>query len=320
MQFDVNQLPGGYIQLDETNTVTSVNQPMCDWLGRSMDSLIGRAPESWMTVASRMYYLGHVLPSLRLHRHAEEILLTFSSNTGEPLPVILNAAARPKADGGFLLLILPMQRRNLVEEQLQKARKTAEQATIEKEQALNEVQTLAHELELRQVELTTLNTQLEQMATQDVLTGLNNRRVYEREIEIQLASYQRTHRTFTLILTDIDWFKHINDQFGHDAGDRVLKDVSHCLQQGMRNVDILARMGGEEFSLLLPSTSAEQAILVAERKRQDIENMTTPYGTVTMSFGIADAHPGDKKGDIYGRADKAMYAAKSKGRNRVCVG
>lgn len=320
MQIDVNQLPGGYIRLDESNQVTLVNQSICDWLGRTKNSMMGQSPESCMTTASRMYYLGHVLPSLRLHGHAEEILLTFASITGEPLPVILNAAVCNQPSKVYHLLILPMQRRNLVEEQLQTARKTAEKARVEKEQALDQIQLLAHELELRQVELTTLNTELEKMALKDSLTGLNNRRVYEREIEVQLSSHKRSHRTFALILADIDWFKKINDQFGHDAGDQVLKDVSRCLQLGMRDVDTLVRMGGEEFSLLLPSSSAKEAAVVADRKRQEIENMVTPYGSVTMSFGIAEVHVGDKKGDIYGRADKALYAAKNQGRNQVCIG
>lgn len=320
MHLDINDLPGGYILLDESDMVTVINQPLCDWLGRPMDDLLGRPPEHWMTVASRMYYLAHVLPSLRLHGHAEEVFLTFTSASGEALPVIMNVAASPGPGGGYQLLILPMQRRNLVEEQLQKARKTAEEAVAEKEQALQQIKGLAHELEQRQSDLAMLNSQLEQLATQDALTGLHNRRIYDRKIEIHMALFQRGKLPFTLILADIDLFKQVNDRFGHDAGDQILQNVSQCLRYGLREIDTLVRMGGEEFALILPGTSADQAAAVAERKRKELEQLTTPYGAVTMSFGVAEVRAGDTKGELYGRADQSLYRAKSLGRNQVCIG
>ncbi|MEX1057205.1 MAG: diguanylate cyclase [Natronospirillum sp.] len=320
MQIDANDLPGGLILLDDANRVRSVNQPFCDWLGRTRQELTGKPPESWMTRASRMYYLGHVLPSLRLHHHAEEVLLSFSSASGHELPVVIKAARCSTLEKGYQLLILPMQRRDLIEKQLQQARKTAEQATAEKAKALQEVQSLAQELEQRHDELTLLNEQLEQLATRDSLTGLNNRRVYDREMNTHLAMFQRTKTPFALVLADIDWFKDINDRFGHDAGDQILKDVSQSLGQCMRNIDTLVRMGGEEFALILPDTSLEQAVQVAERKRSTIEQLVSPYSTVTLSFGVAAVQTGDTKGALYGRADRAMYLAKNQGRNRVCAG
>ncbi|WP_339799986.1 diguanylate cyclase [uncultured Marinobacter sp.] len=320
MQLDANHLPGGYILLDNTNTVTAINQPLCDWLGRSREDLCGRSPERWMTVASRMYYLGHVLPSLRLHQHAEEVFLSFTNATGDALPVIMNAAAMPSPGSGYQLLILPMQRRNLVEEQLQQARKTADRAVAEKDRALQELQTLASQLEQRQAELAALNVQLEQLATRDALTGLCNRRVYDREIDMNLALFKRTKRPFTLALADIDWFKQFNDDFGHGAGDQVLQEISLCLRQGMRDIDTLVRMGGEEFALILPDTTAQQAALVAERKRTEIEQYKSQYGSVTLSFGITEVRAGDTRAEIYGRADQSLYQAKRQGRNQVCVG
>lgn len=320
MQPDIDRLPGGLIVLDEANIVTAVNRTLCDWLGRAETELVGHAPESWMTGGSRIYYLGHVLPALRLHGHAEEMILTFTSAAGQPLPVLLSASSVAGDEPGYQLLLLPMQRRNLVEEQLQQARKAAEQATEEKTQALEQVQALARELEQRQEQLSEVNAKLELMATQDPLTGLANRRVYDRQVEAQLALFHRTRTPFALVLTDIDLFKRINDRFGHDAGDRVLKDVAQCLHQGLREIDTLVRMGGEEFALILPSTTAEQAIRVAERKRELVAQYGGRYGEVTMSFGITEACPDDTKSLLYGRADRALYDAKHQGRNRVCVG
>lgn len=320
MKLDVDFIPGGLILLDGSNTVTAVNQTLCSWLRRSQADLVGRSAEVWMTPASRMYYLGHVLPSLRLHGRIEEVLLSFTSADGIKLPVILSATKCPQSGDGYQLLALPMQRRNLVEEQLQQARKAADQAVADKEKALQDVQALARELEHRHEELATLNAQLEELATQDALTGLANRRVYDREIAIQLALFHRVKIPFALILADIDWFKQINDRFGHDAGDKVLKEVSNRLKSGLREIDTLVRMGGEEFAFILPDTKATEAALVAERKRQEIEQLDIPYGNVTLSFGVTEVRPGDTRGELYGRADTSLYQSKSQGRNQVYIG
>lgn len=320
MQLEADHLPGGFILLDGSNNVTAVNQPLCDWLGRSMGDLVGKPPETWMTVASRVYYLGHVLPSLRLNGHAEEIFLSLTNTEGKVFPVIMNGAAMPSPEVGYQLLVLPMQRRNLVEEQLQQARKTADRAVAEKERALQDIQNLANQLEQRQAQLAALNTQLEELATRDALTGLGNRRVYDWEIDVQMALFKRTQLPFALILGDIDWFKQINDRFGHGAGDQVLQEISLELRRGLRDIDTLVRMGGEEFAIILPDTSAEQAKLVAERNRTQIEQLASQYGPVTLSFGVTAVQTDDTREEIYARADRSLYQAKRQGRNQVCVG
>lgn len=319
MLIDVDFIPGGLIVLDNANKVLSVNQSLCDWLGRTKADLEGQSPERWMTLASRMYYLGHVLPSLRLHSRAEEVFLSFTNTNGEVLPVILNASGCAIGGDGYQLLILPMQRRNLIEQQLQQARKVAELAVAEKAQALQDLQALTQELELRHLELAALNQQLERLATQDALTGLDNRRVYDRELACQLALFQRTGQPLCLIVADIDHFKLVNDNFGHDVGDQVLKEIGQQLRLNKRDFDTLARIGGEEFAFILPDTSVEQAVKVAERKRQAIEQFTGQYCKVTLSFGVAQVRSVDNERTLYERADQALYQAKKAGRNQVQV-
>jgi diguanylate cyclase (GGDEF)-like protein len=320
VNLDVDFIPGGLVLMDPDGRVTAVNRTLCTWLGRAGEELQGQSPEVWMTTASRMYYLAHVLPSLRLHGSIEEVFLTLTSQHGKGLPVLMSASHSGSPAEGFWMLFMPVQRRSLVEEELQQARKAAEQALEEKDRALQEMQAMALELERGHRELESLNAQLEQLATQDALTGLDNRRIYDREIEIHLALFQRARLPFSLVLADIDWFKDFNDRYGHEAGDRVLQDVSRCLASGMRDIDTLVRMGGEEFAFILPDTTAKNAALVAERKRRDIEQLDTPYGRVTLSFGVTEVHPGDTRGELYGRADLCLYQAKSDGRNRVHVG
>lgn len=319
MKLDMDSIPGGLVLMDAENRVTAVNLTLCNWLKRDQSDLLGRSPAIWMTPASRMYYLGHVLPSLRLHGRVDEVVLTLVSADGENYPVVLSATQRAGNESGYQLLALPMLRRNTIEEQLQQARRAADKAAAEKDKALREVQVLMARLEVRQQELSVLNEQLEQLATKDPLTGLDNRRVFDREITMHLALYKRSNMPFSVMLADIDWFKQINDRHGHDAGDRVLQAVSRCLSAGMRDVDTVVRMGGEEFAFILPDTAADAAVLVAERKRLEVASLVTDYGGLTISFGVTAVIPDDTRRDLYNRADEALYLAKSQGRNQVCT-
>lgn len=317
MKLDADQIPGGLILLDSDNSVIDVNRTFCDWLALSPEDFRGQPPETWMPRASRMYYLGHVLPALRLHGQVDEVLLSFCGRPGDDLPVIMNAARAEGSGAAFQLVVLPMQRRNLVEQQLQQARDLAERAVAEKDEALQRVKALADVLEARQLELAALNEQLERLATQDPLTGLGNRRVFDREIDASLSLFRRSGMTFSLILADADHFKQVNDQHGHDAGDQILCQLGRCLAAGMRDIDVVVRMGGEEFALILPDTSIEQARIVAERKRQQVQALQTDCGALTMSFGLTGVRSGDDAEALYKRADRALYDAKRSGRNRV---
>ncbi len=156
----------------------------------------------------------------------------------------------------------------------------------------------------------------------DALTGLWNRRHFDEQLERELAETDRYGGTCALVICDIDFFKKVNDTYGHDAGDVVLQQVAAVLRDGVRTVDICARLGGEELALILPKTAHEGAVELAERLRQRLEAMTVAYAgvtiRVTVSMGVAIYQPGsDAKGGLFKRADENLYAAKGQGRNRV---
>lgn len=168
-----------------------------------------------------------------------------------------------------------------------------------------------------------LEIDLQDQATHDPLTGIGNRRKFFDESKMALAMARRYKRPFSILLFDIDYFKKVNDTFGHKTGDDVLKAISVMCQRQARLGDIVARMGGEEFIMMLPETSYDQAILVAERLRKEISGITLKVDgapvRVTCSFGVTEYNEGDDDIDeIVGRADKALYRAKEEGRNRVC--
>jgi diguanylate cyclase (GGDEF)-like protein/PAS domain S-box-containing protein len=163
------------------------------------------------------------------------------------------------------------------------------------------------------------NVELERLATTDPLTGLFNRRTLMERGEQCQQNAQRYGTVYSLIIIDIDNFKLINDRFGHDRGDQVLKAVVHKIQAGLRETDTLARWGGEEFIVLSPQSTCEGAILLAERLRQRLAESTLEgAGQVTASFGVAGYVAGDDLDTLIKRADSGLYAAKHSGRNRIC--
>jgi len=165
---------------------------------------------------------------------------------------------------------------------------------------------------------------LEHLSHHDSLTGLLNRRAFEYLLGRECQRLQRFGEQFSLLILDIDHFKRINDRLGHAAGDAVLAAVAQTLQSHAREVDRVARFGGEEFCVLLPRTAHEGALQAAERLRAAINHITIPWDedviSVTVSTGLASAeHAGESTEDLLQRADQALYQAKSEGRNRVVV-
>jgi diguanylate cyclase (GGDEF)-like protein len=159
-------------------------------------------------------------------------------------------------------------------------------------------------------------------AMHDPLTGAGNRRMFVDHASRLLAIRQRHVRPFSLISLDLDFFKKVNDTQGHAVGDKVLQAISRTLRQNMRGEDVLARIGGEEFAILMPETTYDDALAAAERHRAAIESLAVPHRKVeirvTCSFGVTEGHPDDADPDaIMARADGALFEAKQAGRNRV---
>lgn len=167
--------------------------------------------------------------------------------------------------------------------------------------------------------------QLEQQAHADSLTGLNNRGHFLQLAELELGRAVRYHNELSIFMLDIDFFKQINDTHGHKAGDRVLVKLAEVCRNTLREVDIIGRLGGEEFAMLLPETSEVEAAEVAERLRVSIESTEVPIESgvpirITVSIGVASLRSKDDNLDLLlSKADGALYDAKHQGRNRVCV-
>lgn len=169
-------------------------------------------------------------------------------------------------------------------------------------------------------EISRLNEQLTARATQDHLTGLWNRYRMEEAIDHELAMAKRYNRRCSLLMFDVDHFKHFNDTFGHNAGDEVLVRISEVVASAVRGTDQVGRWGGEEFMVLATETDPEGAHILATRLVRAIAALDLgDYGQVTASFGVATCKSGEGRRELIARADQALYAAKEAGRNRVEV-
>lgn len=161
--------------------------------------------------------------------------------------------------------------------------------------------------------------ELAQQARHDALTSLHNRMAANEQLQEEHLRYKRTGAPYAVLLLDVDHFKRVNDTFGHDAGDRVLRHIADTLLNSARATDFVARFGGEEFLLLLPETDAAGAAVLAEKIRAAVEQSQAPdVGRITLSIGLATADAADAQPEAaVKRADLALYRAKAGGRNRV---
>jgi diguanylate cyclase (GGDEF)-like protein len=177
----------------------------------------------------------------------------------------------------------------------------------------------------QQLALAVLNTRLlsslSRMAATDELTQLANRRRFTEALRVEISRARRSGAPLALVLGDLDQLKRINDTHGHPAGDAAIRHAAEAFRRGRRETDLAARLGGEEFVLLLPSADVAGAVSAAERIRQDLASSTVPgIGTVTVSLGVATfPEDGSCEEDLIRAADERLYAAKAGGRNQVCA-
>ncbi|UVM70096.1 MULTISPECIES: sensor domain-containing diguanylate cyclase [Pseudomonas] len=168
------------------------------------------------------------------------------------------------------------------------------------------------------------NAQLQLLSSTDRLTGLYNRGHWEGSLKAAYARHQRYGNALSLVMLDIDHFKHVNDTYGHQAGDKVIEQLAQLLREHARESDVPGRYGGEEFGVVLSDTDQAGARIFAERLRQAVEALLVQYNgqdiRFTISLGVADlSAPANDHAELIARADQALYTSKKTGRNRVTV-
>lgn len=310
--------PCGYISITHEGIVTDVNQTFLDLMGYTAEELLHKHLESIMSTANKLIFHSYFYPQINLNGRVEELFISLKDKQKQTVPFILNG--RRFEDNGVEVIdcvLVQMKKRIDYEQELRTAKKQIEDAYRQKEQALAKLEQIHKEIERKQSELMEMNAMLVELSVTDKLTGLKNRRYFQEKLDEQLHKYQETGQAFSLVIIDIDHFKQVNDTWGHQMGDEVLEMLAKTLTNHARSEDTAARLGGEEFVLILPHTDAAQSRKIAERLRIAVTETVWPNGSITVSSGIATVNPDDSGASLLKKADEALYASKENGRNRV---
>ena len=283
-----DEAPCGYHSLDRAGRVVQINHTELAWLDLRREDVIGRQYTDFLTADGRAAFR-QKFPMFLETGHLRDLEIELLRRDGTTMPVLVSATAIRNAQGELLV-----------------SRSTVFDITERK----------------------ALEKELERLAKTDMLTGLANRRKFEEHCESEIARSRRFNTPLSLMMLDIDHFKRVNDRYGHAAGDLVLKQLGQVCRAVLREIDLSARVGGEEFAVLMPETTLERAAEVAERLRLALaaESVLAPDSqssiSFTVSIGVGQLGAGDTTLDaLLRRVDAALYQAKQGGRNRVvCAG
>jgi diguanylate cyclase (GGDEF)-like protein len=219
----------------------------------------------------------------------------------------------------LLLIILALFFSFFVSKMVQKSFSAYNYKINEKSVQLQELnQSLEEKVQERTAELNKIKDAYEKLATTDALTNMHNRYSIMKILSSEVNRSNRYKTPLSLIMYDIDFFKDVNDTYGHDVGDAILTSLSHFVKNNLRDVDIIGRYGGEEFLIILPNTMLANAKEYAERLRTLVEEYTfETVGKITISLGIVEIKPAENLNEIFKRVDSLLYVSKNSGRNKV---
>jgi diguanylate cyclase (GGDEF)-like protein/PAS domain S-box-containing protein len=298
----------------ETGLCNEVNRAFCVLLEYEPEQVIGKTCREfgfWDNLADLNYFRQRMMT----HNEIENFEVVVRTSARQAKTVLLSAKVQKLGGQDCVLGTLKeITARKQMESFLLAAKERAELAELELQQA--------------QLCLEEANSKLRQLVNTDSLTGVANRRCFDQRLEQEWLRLQRERQPLSLIVLDVDYFKKYNDFYGHPQGDRCLIQIAQALSsQVTRSTDLVARIGGEEFALLLPNTPLKGAETIAQRLQDYLANLNLPhlgaplYQRVTISLGITTEIPSaaSSPSTLLSRADQALYLAKEQGRNRSVV-
>lgn len=308
MEQQLDRAPCGYLILDHELRIVEMNKTLRLMISAQQPKHM----HDLLTVASRVYFQTYFTPSIKMHGNVNEMFLTLKSETG-PMPVLMNTIEQ---DGYYECALIQMSVRGEYEKELLLAKRNAEKVNRETVEAYEKLKAVMDEVECKQQELMDLNSKLQQLATTDPLTGLKNRRYLTEQLE-ELFLQVDNGREVALLIVDIDHFKQVNDIHGHQMGDAVLQELAWRLEAETGSADIVARLGGEEFVVVMPDAGLKKGLAMGNALCKHMETADWVHVPVTVSIGAAVYVAGEGMDSLLSRADEFLYKAKAKGRNCV---
>jgi two-component system cell cycle response regulator len=290
---DYDSLPCGVIITDPSCNIHYCNELFASTVYPSIDDIVGSNLNGLLTKGSEILFQELVLPSVINRESINEIQLNFLDADNHKLPMVVFAKRDKTDDDRIFWCCFP---------------------AIERDKLLNSLKRSHDQLEAT-------NEQLKTLSKTDELTGCYNRREVILKLRMIRRKMERSQSSFALMMLDLDFFKKINDGYGHTEGDYVLKQFAHLLMENARFDDVVARYGGEEFMLLLPTINATNVVIAADRIHENMKKIRTKAGVITVSIGVFVA-PYDiniSDSEIIDLADKALYVSKNSGRNQTTL-
>jgi len=311
------EAPCGLISIDSSGCIMEVNNRYLTWMGYSKEEVIGKHFETFLTKINQMFIHTYFFPTIQLQGSVEEVYINLMNSAGESVPVLMNARQYMKNDASVIdCMFIKMKQRINYEMELRSLQKTTEKAYKDREEAFAQLEKVHAEIKRKQVEVLNVNDELLKLSNTDKLTAIANRRHFQEELARHVERYHNEGIVFSVLIVDVDHFKKVNDTYGHLIGDSVLIQLASVLTQEVRPTDFVARLGGEEFVIILPETDAEKALELAVQLKNTVEVIKwQTIDRLTVSVGVSTFSAADTEVTLIHCADQALYRAKANGRN-----
>ena len=318
MLSQLEHAPCGFMSLDHQSNITEVNETFLQWTGFTKD-IVGQNFDSLLSAANKMMFHSYFYPTIHIHGHVEELYINFKHATGQVMPYLLNAKRFGAGEDERIdCVFMQMKKRIDYELELRATKEQLLDAYSAKELAFSQLEQIYATIGQKQAELLEINSGLIKVTNTDKLTGLANRKYFNEKMEEAFEHYNDHKAPLSLLILDIDFFKRVNDTYGHPVGDKVLVHLAQLMKRVARDQDYLCRYGGEEFVVILPNTAIDLAREIGTTYNKAVVKEIWPeIGTLTISVGIATIQDDDTEEKLLERADYALYHSKQNGRNRV---
>lgn len=316
----LNQLPCPVLVTDRMGNILAANTDLLSIVGGSAEQWQQKPMDKLFPLASRIFLQTHVWPMLLRQESVKELYLHLNDSNSQRIPMMMNCQMGQfeGAKSYYWVFFVALQR-SLFEAELLQARGDAQRMAASLAQSHKELKELHSQLSQRAHMVETENIELTELSQTDPLTGMANRRALT--IAITHWQSQVTDGAYaSLLLVDVDHFKVVNDQYGHEEGDRVHTALARQLQASMRVSDLAVRYGGEEFALWLPFADRTGAECTAQRVHDYVRQVKVAGNSITVSIGVAtssDTRSPELLQQLIKHSDKAVYQAKASGRNRT---
>ena len=317
MEERLKEAPCGFFSIDLSGCIMEVNNRYLTWMGYRKEEVIGKHFETFLTKVNQMFIHTYFFPTIQLQGSVEEVYINLTNSAGKSVPVLMNARQYMKNAVPVIdCMFIQMKQRIDYEMELRSLQKTTEKAYRDREVAFAQLEKIHAEIERKQVEILNMNGELLKISNTDNLTSIPNRRLFQEELARHVEWYYNEEIVFSVLMVDVDHFKKVNDTYGHLIGDSVLIQLASVLTREVRTDDFVARLGGEEFVIILPETNATKALELAIRLKNAVEiTKWESIDRLTVSIGVSTFSAADTEVTVLHCADQALYQAKANGRN-----